>query len=155
MAKSFHISLAFSRMLLILDSGHQRFSENVIVWYTFFLTRSFLVMPWEYIGGDMLIFHQKKVNPSSKSRSLPIPGHLGSGLMAPISIFWCVQVLHPKGFHLQRSELLSHWELSSVTCCSCPLKGNSVGGSSPLFLVLSHCCCTAGCHPGSQIPVPF
>lgn len=71
-------------------------------------------------------------------------------------------VLHPKGFfHLQRYQSCPHtgrflqFPTDGASISSCPLKGNPVGGSSPLCMVPSYCCSSAGHHPRSQVPRPF
>lgn len=62
---SFHTSPSISQRMLILDSEHS--NSLKIDFYLLFLTRSFPVVPWEYIGWVILVFHQNKVNPSCKS----------------------------------------------------------------------------------------
>lgn len=141
-------------MLLFLDREHQQFSENSIVWNPFFLTWSFPVMPWEYIGGGLPVFPPTNTNPSSLSGSLWMPGHFGFGRMAPASK-GCLSWFGIQGVHLQCYQRGSHaggfLQLPAAVSFlfSCPLKGSSWRKKLPAQPL------PAGAHPRSQIPAPF
>lgn len=131
---------------LLTDAVNLRYWALAIIWKFHCLVSGFLnkvlsgyAIGVECIGKDMLVFHQKKVNPSSNSRSPLMPGHLGFGLMTPaqqdVRFGFASQ-----GVSSSALWLLSHWELSPVTCSGgFPLflsfEDNSVGGSSPLCMV--------------------
>ena len=65
-----------------------------------FLNEVYLLMPWEYIRADRLVFYQKTVSTSSKVKVPALSDHFGCGLMSPVFIVLRVLVVHPKGFHL-------------------------------------------------------
>lgn len=117
-------------------------------------------MPWEFIGGGMLVFPQMKVNSSSVSRSQRMPGHFGFGLMAPASR-GCLSQFHipgaPSSNTIRAALTLGGFlQLAAAFASSLPVLWKlTVGGSSLLCMSPSHCFRTMGGHPRSQIPVPF